>query len=359
MRGVLVLIIGVVAVGCAAGGDVVEEPDEDRLRALMTYEVHEEELRFDAAGTEVHATLTLPEDATGVPAVVLVAGSGPTDRDWNNPLLPGTHGAAIELAEGLSKTGVAVLRYDKRGSGETPLDGSVRWSDYLEELEAAVETVKDRDEVDETRVFVAGHSEGGTHALRAVADGRVDVAGAVLMATSGRTMRELVRSRIEEQLRMVGVDDERIDAELAGVEGAMDAIKAGDDVDPAEITEIDGIASLIQTLRDEQTRQFATQMLDWNPLEAIRRVNRPVLIVNGVADTQIDVEEDARALYDAARNAEVDAQLAIVDRADHVLKYQPEDPEHVGPEHTLTYNDPARRLNRGALEALAVWVHGD
>ena len=75
---------------------------------------------------------------TWVPSCDVLAGSGPTDRDWNSPLLPGDHGSGAALARALARHGVVVLRYDKRGTGATelPKDKPVQWDDYMAELEA-------------------------------------------------------------------------------------------------------------------------------------------------------------------------------------------------------------------------------
>jgi hypothetical protein len=75
------------------------------------------EVNWQLDSTTVYGTLVRPVGPGPFPAVVMVAGSGPTDRDWNSPLLPGTNGSARLLAEALARAGIASLRYDKRGSG--------------------------------------------------------------------------------------------------------------------------------------------------------------------------------------------------------------------------------------------------
>src|SRR5215470_17165719 len=75
------------------------------------------EVSWPLDSTTVYGTLVRPSGPDPFPAVVMVAGSGPTDRDWNSPLLPGTNGSARLLAEALAQAGIASLRYDKRASG--------------------------------------------------------------------------------------------------------------------------------------------------------------------------------------------------------------------------------------------------
>src|SRR5947207_11599263 len=105
------------------------------------------EVTWQLGETSVYATLVRPSGPGPFPAVVMVAGSGPTDRDWNSPLLPGTNGSARLLAQALARTGFASLRYDKRASGpharETmqALIGKVSMQSHLDEFTGAVRTL--------------------------------------------------------------------------------------------------------------------------------------------------------------------------------------------------------------------------
>lgn len=356
---VAVLLLVVLIGGCAGSGEVVDEADGDRLEQMTRYEIDEEEVRFEAADTDVYGTLTRPEGVDDAPGVVLVAGSGPTDRDWNNPLLPGDNGTAIELAERLGEAGVAVLRYDKRGTGHTEMPGPVVWSDYLAELEGAVETIGEADGVDETRVYVGGHSEGGAHALRAAADERIDVAGLILMSTAGRSMKQLVSDQVDEQLREAGLGGEAVEAELASLDRAFERVARGDEVDSRQVSDIPGLVSIVETLQQDNARQFAAELLDWNPTTAIRRVDGPVLLVNGLKDTQIDPEADGERLHEAAEQAGVDVELALVEHADHVMKRQTIPSDEITRQQSLTYNDPARQLEEAVLAVMVEWLLGE
>src|SRR5512142_1442164 len=119
----------------------------------------------------VYGTLVRPAGTGPFPAVVMVAGSGPTDRDWNTPLLPGTNGSARLLAEALAERGFASLRYDKRASGpharETfpPLIGKLSIQSHVDELAGAVRTLAGQSDVDAARIFALTNSEGTLHAL--------------------------------------------------------------------------------------------------------------------------------------------------------------------------------------------------
>src|ERR1700683_1847311 len=102
----------------------------------------------------VYGTVLQPQGAGPSPGVVLVAGSGPTDRDWNSPLLPGANGSAKLIAEAFARAGIASLRYDKRPSGPNvaqnmpSLIGKLSMKSHLEELDKAVETATSREGID-------------------------------------------------------------------------------------------------------------------------------------------------------------------------------------------------------------------
>src|SRR5579872_6600334 len=105
------------------------------------------EVSWPIGETTVYGTLVRPSGPEPFPAVVMVAGSGPTDRDWNSPLLTGTNGSARLLAEALARAGIASLRYDKRVSGphareNVPLlIGKISMQSFADELAGAVRTM--------------------------------------------------------------------------------------------------------------------------------------------------------------------------------------------------------------------------
>src|SRR5579872_5509462 len=114
--------------------------DQDSYGALS-------EVTWQLGATSVYGTLVRPFGPGPFPAVVMVAGSGPTDRDWNSPFLPGSNGSARLIAEALAKAGIASLRYDKRASGPRArenvraLVGQLSMQSHVEELAGAVRTM--------------------------------------------------------------------------------------------------------------------------------------------------------------------------------------------------------------------------
>src|SRR5215469_12498615 len=117
------------------------------------------EVTWKLGETSVYGTLARPVGPEPFPAVVMVAGSGPTDRDWNSPLLPGSNGSARLIAEALARAGVASLRYDKRASGPharenmPALIGKMSMQSHVDELAGAVRTMASQAYVHNDRIF--------------------------------------------------------------------------------------------------------------------------------------------------------------------------------------------------------------
>ncbi len=349
-------LVVVCMMGCISGGEVVEEADQEVLEGWLQHEVVEEEVQFQAGETTVYGMVARAEGVERSPAVVLVAGSGPTDRDWNNPLLPGENGTAIELSRRLAQTGVAVLRYDKRGTGETALEGDLEWEDYLREVAAAVSYMKGRDDVEEGRVVLGGHSEGGLHALRAVSEEWVEVSGTMLLATPGRNMAVVLEEQVRNQLERGGLDEAMVEEQMSAFVGALQAIAEGREVRAREVTQIPGLASLLEMLQEDTGARFAGALLRFDPTRAMGEMEGPVLVLATGRDLQVDPVEDGRRLEASGQDAGVEVSYRLAEQADHVLKHQPMAREDLNEQQALTYNDPTRRLDEGALQAMIEWL---
>src|SRR5215831_13923050 len=117
------------------------------------------EVNWQLDSTSVYGTLVRPAGPGPFPAVVMVAGSGPTDRDWNSPLLPGSNGSARLLAEALAQAGIASLRYDKRAAGPHAresmplLIGQLSMQSHVDELSGAVDTLASQPDIRADLIF--------------------------------------------------------------------------------------------------------------------------------------------------------------------------------------------------------------
>ncbi|MEM1349770.1 MAG: alpha/beta fold hydrolase [Myxococcota bacterium] len=329
------------------------------LRAA-SMQVTSSEVTFDAAGVTVHGTITAPKQPGRYPAVLLIAGSGPTDRDWRSPLLPGDNGSAKLLAEGLTARGVVVLRYDKRASGETAAPESLTWDDYTAEQNAGLAALATREDVAKEAIFAAGHSEGGAHALRLATRATTPLAGIVLMATSGRTLRDVLVWQIHNQLLSAGIPEMQVAAHDDQLGGVLDQFIGGASVEPTAASDYPGVQNVVRAFTAPMAVSFARELLGFEPVKAIKEVDVPIFVLHGAKDIQVDSTRDAEPLRDAAKAAGKDVRFTIYEDADHVFKSEPRPVEELGPQAGLAYNAPGRELADGVVADLSAWIdaHG-
>ncbi|WP_024353516.1 alpha/beta hydrolase [Brevundimonas naejangsanensis] len=280
----------------------------------------------------LHGTLLSPEGQTRA-AAVIIPGSGPTDRDGNSPQF-GIQAATYRLlAEGLAERGVAAVRIDKRGIGESAAAGAseadLRFSAYAEDARAwAAETAT---KTGRPCAWLIGHSEGALVALAAVAakpDGEGDdkVCGLVLLSGAGRPAGVVLR----EQLAAL---PEPLKTEAYA---AVEALEAGRTV-------ANPPASLAALFRPS-VQPYLISWLALDPAKLAAAYDGPLFIGQGTTDIQVTLA-DAEAL----KAAQPRAELAIWDGVNHVLKVAPVERAA----NIATYMDPALPLAPGVVEAVA------
>ena len=213
-------------------------------------------------GHTLAGTFTRPASGGPFPAVILISGSGPHDRDGAGV----GHRPFLVVADHLTRRGIAVLRYDDRGVGGSTGEFAPATSrDLASDALAAVAYLKGRDDVDPGRIGLAGHSEGGLIAPM-VAVESPDVSYIVLMAAPGVRGERLAAAQTELINRAAGVSEEEI-AEM------VEQLKAA-------------------TATDPWFRYFLT----YEPAEMIEQVTVPVLAINGEKDLQVPHEENLREI---------------------------------------------------------------
>jgi dienelactone hydrolase len=218
------------------------------------------------SGLRLAGTLTLPAARRGrVPVVVTITGSGPEDRDEQSPALPG-YRPFRELADTLGRRGVAVLRLDDRGVGESDTGpATVTSADFAGDIRAALAYLRARPEIDTTRMALVGHSEGGVIAPL-VAESESSVRALVLMAAPASPGRAIVRSQQHYLVDTVAkLSGARRDSVLARYETATDSVSAA--------------------------VPWMKWFLEHDPSAVARRVRVPVLILQGDADHQVPASE--------------------------------------------------------------------
>jgi uncharacterized protein len=309
-------------------------------------------------GITIHASLTRPRGEGTFPAVVFVAGSGPTDRNWNTPLIPGTNGSAALLARALTATSYITLRYDKRVSGSHAqenaqhLAGSITMQGHAAELAGAIELLANRPDVDRQRIFVLANSEGCIHALNEQLQAPTyPCAGLILTAAPARPISAVARSQVAAQLAAVPGGDTL----LAAFDAAMQDFAVGR---PVLVDEHfpDGVRMLILGLTNPANQPFARELWVTDPAALLARFTAPVLIVIGKQDIQVDWQADG-AVFEALAAQHPNISIVYPEHANHVLKHEPRSRATLtAGEAVAAYNAGSTVLDADTVAAITGWL---
>jgi uncharacterized protein len=280
-------------------------------------------------------TMLTPPDAAKAPVVLIIPGSGPTDRDGNSPM--GIKAAPYRLlAEALAANGVASVRIDKRGmfaSGAAAADPNhVTIADYAADAHAWAAEI--RRETGAPCVWILGHSEGGLVAL-AAAQNPTDICGLVLVSAAGRRLSDVLR----EQLKANPANAPILDQALP----AIDALEAGKHVD------VTGMNPALLSLFAPQVQDFVIDLMSYDPPKLVAAYKGPVLVVQGTTDLQVSMTDAERLA-----GARPGVTLVKLDGVNHVLKTAPLD--RAG--NFATYADPSLPLAPGVAGPIAAFVKG-
>lgn len=293
-------------------------------RPVAPFPYSAEEVKFDNARDAITlaGTLTIPEGTGRHPAVVLISGSGPQDRD--ETLME--HKPFLVLADYLSRRGVAVLRYDDRGTaGSSGQFGAATTADFAHDASAAVDFLRAHPRIDPERIGLIGHSEGGLVAPLVAAE-RNDIALVVLLAGPGVPGATIVREQAVSIARAEGASEATLKLQQA-VTNAVVTVVEGAAPDADLSSEIErAVTELVATLSDEERAlasaerseflaQLPTFTTPWfryfvrhDPRTVLRRVHCPVLALAGSKDVQVAPTSNL---------AEIERALAAGGNTDH------------------------------------------
>jgi uncharacterized protein len=316
------------------------------------------EIHWILGATTVYGALVRPLGPGPFPAVVMVAGSGPTDRDWNSPLLPGSNGSARLIAEALAQAGIASLRYDKRASGPharenlKALMGKLSMQSHVDELAGAVRALASEVYVRDDRIFALANSEGTLHALSyQVQNPAIPFAGLVLIGPPGRSVGAVARSQLAAQA--AGLPNG--DALLALYDAAIARFLMGEPINP-DPSLPEGVKLLLQALEAPANLPFARELWMADAASLLRQVDAPTLIVIGRKDLQVDWQADGEPLRRAATGRE-NVTFLFPENANHVLKHEQRPRSELAlPDVAAHYNTPDARLDPEALTSILDWL---
>lgn len=322
--------------------------------------VDEKEVSWYVDGIEVRASLTIPDGEGSFPAVLFVAGSGPTDRNWNTPLLPGTNGSGALLASALTEAGFVTLRYDKRASGPDRIENTRRMAEgiglqsHVEEVAGGVNLLASRPDVDPARIFALTNSEGCVHAINyQIQSNSRPFAGMVLTSAFARPAGVLARSQIAAQLAAVPGGD----GLLAAYDAAIGDFLASR---PVQVDEQlpDGLRQMIQGMVQPVNQRFVRELWVFNPVARLAEVNVPVLVVLGKKDIQVDWQVDG-ALFEAFAKEHDQIRIVYMENANHVLKFEPRPRTELTPAVVaVSYGAEETTLDLDTVDTIASWLKG-
>src|SRR5262245_17085181 len=283
----------------------------------------EQPVQLKTETATIFGTLLVPGVAGKVPVVLIIAGSGPTDRDGNSRALPGKNNTYKMLADSLAAEGIASLRYDKRGIGESRLppgtrEADLRFENYVEDAVGWVNQL--RADPRFSRVIVVGHSEGSLIGMLAVTKAKAD--GFVSIAGIARRASDVIRDQLRPQ---IGAMPELWQAS----ESILTSLEAGKVLDPLPqaVQAIPGLMALYRP----SVQPYLISWFKYVPSDEIKALSVNVMIVQGTTDIQVSVDE-AKAL----KAAKPDAELLIVEGMNHVMKTAPADRV----QNAATYSNP-------------------
>lgn len=260
----------------------------------------QKEMILETATGSIYGQLILPDSKTPVSLVIIIAGSGPTDMDCNNPMFKTN--SYKYLAEELATSNIACFRFDKRGIGKSKdaavSESDLRFENYVDDVVDWIKLIKKDSSF--SRIFILGHSEGSLIGMLAAQ--KVEVAGFISVAGVGKPAADIIREQLKAQPPMVLQDAEPI----------IESLLVGKVV--AEVK------PYLNSLFRPSVQPYMISWFKYNPENVIAKLNIPTLIIHGTTDIQV-ATENANILHEAVKNSEI----KIIEGMNHILKDAPAD----------------------------------
>ena len=290
-----------------------------------------EQVSLETPNGTLHGTLERPRSSAPVPVALIIAGSGPTDRDGNSAMLKGANNSQKLLAAALAAEGVASLRYDKRGVAASAgigmgSEAELRFETYIDD--AVLWGRKLRADPRFSSLTFVGHSEGSLIGM--VAARKVGADAFVSLAGAGRNVREILLEQVKPQLP----------PELfKATEDILNQLAAG--------ATVENVPPALHLLFRPSIQPYMISWLRYDPAKELVALSVPVLIAQGTTDIQAKAE-DARLLA----KANPAAKLLLVEGMNHVLKAVPNDRD----KQIASYGDPTLPVVPDLVKEIAATI---
>jgi len=284
-------------------------------------------LTLKTATGDIEGTLMLPEQGTSKTVVLIIAGSGPTDRDGNNTSMK--NNSLKMLAAELNKHGIASLRYDKRAIGNSRNAGlkesDLRFENYVNDARGWVAYIKK--ELKSNNIVIIGHSEGSLIGMIASQD--KDVGKFISIAGIGRPADKILREQLKNQPP----------AMIIKVNTILDELVKG--------RAVEHVPPELNSLFRYSVQPYLISWMKYDPQREIAKLKIPALIIQGTTDIQVGLEE-AKLLQKALPRA----KMVIIEGMNHIMKPAPADRQM----NILTYTQPDLPLQKDLISNIIPFI---
>ena len=287
----------------------------------------EEEITLKTKTGDIKGSLLIPSFSEKTAVVLIIAGSGPTDRNGNNPMM--TNNSLKMLAKELQKNGIASVRYDKRGIGESKNSGlqeiDLRFEDYVQDVEEWIKLLKEDERF--SNIIVLGHSEGSLIGM--IASHKQEAKKFISVAGVGIPAGDIIRKQLKGQPQFV------LDESLKIIE----KLENGETVE--------NVSQMLYSLFRPSVQPYMISWFKYDPQKEIAKLDIPILIVQGTTDIQVSVS-DANKLALANKNS----QRQIIEGMNHILKESEIDRQ----KNIQTYSIPDLPLKKELTQVIVKFI---
>lgn len=288
---------------------------------------NEEPVALVTPSGEIKGALLCPSSSGKIPVVLIIAGSGPTDRNGNNSMMQ--NNSLKMLAEGLYENGIASLRYDKRGIGESKnamiSESALRFENYINDVKGWCDLLSRDNRFSE--LIILGHSEGSLIGM--IASQKKQVNKFISLAGAGQPAGDAIREQLKAQPSEIYEQSLPIIAKLENGET------------------VDSIPPMLRALFRSSVQPYMISWFKYNPQTEISKLTCPVLIIQGTTDIQVTIQ-DAEKLH-KSNNA---SKMIIIEKMNHILKESVLDRA----KNIETYNNPDLPLKKELITEIVNFI---